>query len=60
MRKIEAAMVMAVRDQIEGGHKPWRSGNTVVRNVLDADLGKVVVVELHGYLIQIHIILLIL
>ena len=51
MRKIEAAMVMAVRDAINGNHKPWRSGNTVVRNVHDADLGKVVVVELHGNVI---------
>ena len=48
MRKIEAAMVMAVKAAIEGEHKAWRCGNTVVRNVHDADLGKVVVVELHG------------
>ena len=51
MRKIEAQMVMAVKAAIEGEHKEWRNGNTVVRNVHDADLGKVVVVELHGNVI---------
>lgn len=51
MRKIEAQMVMAVKAAIEGEHKQWRNGNTVVRNVHDADLGKVVVVELHGNVI---------
>ena len=51
MRKIEAAMVMAVRAQLNGETKSWRSGNTVVRNVHDGDLGKVVVVELHGNVI---------
>jgi hypothetical protein len=30
MRKIEAAMVMAVRDAINGNEKTWRSGNTSV------------------------------
>ena len=28
MRKIEAAMVVAVRDAINGNDKTWRSGNT--------------------------------
>ena len=49
MRKIEAQMVMAVRDQLNGTRtKEWRSGNTCVRSVFDAQLGPVVVVELHG------------
>ena len=49
MRKIEAQMIMAVRDQLNGTRtKEWRSGNTCVRSVFDADLGSVVVVELHG------------
>ena len=48
MRKIEAQMVCAVKAQLEGATKPWRSGNTVVRNDHDSDLGNVVVVELHG------------
>ena len=49
MRKIEAAMIMAVRDQLNGTRtKEWRSGNTCVRSVHCADLGSVVVVELHG------------
>ena len=30
MRKIEAAMVMAARDAINGSEKSWRSGNTSV------------------------------
>jgi hypothetical protein len=30
MRKIEAAMVMAVRDAINGSEQRWRSGNTSV------------------------------
>ena len=49
MRKIEAQMVMAVRDQLSGIRtKEWRSGNTCVRSVHDAQLGPTVVVELHG------------
>ncbi len=49
MRKIEAQMVMAVRDQLNGTRtKEWRSGNTCVRSVHDAQLGPTVVVELHG------------
>ena len=49
MRKIEAQMIMAVRDQLNGIRtKEWRSGNTCVRSVFDAQLGPVVVVELHG------------
>ena len=30
MRKIEAQMVMAVRDQLSGSEKTWKSGNTEV------------------------------
>lgn len=30
MRKIEAQMIMAVRDQLNGSEKTWRSGNTEV------------------------------
>lgn len=30
MRKIEAQMVMAVRDQLSGSKRTWRSGNTEV------------------------------
>jgi hypothetical protein len=30
MRKIEAQMIMAVRDQLSGSEKTWRSGNTEV------------------------------
>lgn len=41
-------MVVAVKAAIEGKRKEWRSGNTVVRNDHDSDLGNVVVVELHG------------
>ena len=49
MRKIEAQMVMAVRDQLNGTRtKEWRSANTCVRSVHDAQLGPTVVVELHG------------
>jgi hypothetical protein len=49
MRKIEAQMIMAVRDQLNGtSTKEWRSANTCVRSVYDAQLGPTVVVELHG------------
>ena len=49
MRKIEAQMVIAVRDQINGTKtKEWRSDNTCVCSVHDAQLGPTVVVELHG------------
>ena len=49
MRKIEAQMIMAVRGHFSGTKtKEWRSGNTCVRSVHDAQLGPTVVVELHG------------
>ena len=49
MRKIEAQMIMAVRDQLNGTRtKEWQLGNTCVRSVHDAQLGPTVVVELHG------------
>ena len=49
MRKIEAQMVMAVRGHFTGTRtKEWRSANTCVRSVHDAQLGPTVVVELHG------------
>ena len=49
MRKIEAAMVMAVKAAIEGnGKRYWRNGNTDVELKHCPDLGQVVVVRLHG------------
>ena len=53
MRKIEAQMVMAVRDAINGSEKGWRCGNTSVRVEHEGIHGKAgyergVVVELHG------------
>ena len=51
MRKIELEMVAAVQAQLDGNTKQWRSGNTVVCNVHDADLGQLVIVELHDNVI---------
>ncbi len=53
MRKIEAQMVMAVRDQLSGSEKTWRSGNTEVstehRGVHGTfNYDRDVVVRLHG------------
>ena len=53
MRKIEAAMVMAVRDAINGSEKGWRSGNTSVDVEHEGIHGtpgyeRNVVVRLHG------------
>lgn len=53
MRKIEAAMINAVRDAINGNEKPWRSGNTrveVEHEGIHGTAGYVrsVVVLLHG------------
>ena len=54
MRKIEAQMVMAVRDQLNGSEKTWRSGNTEVRTEHEGIHGtfgsyaRFVVVRLHG------------
>ena len=53
MRKVEAQMVMAVRDAINGSEKGWRCGNTSVRVEHEGIHGKAyyrrsVVVELHG------------
>jgi hypothetical protein len=52
MRKIEAAMVLAVKAAIEGnGERYWRNGNTEVELKHCPDLGQVVVVSLHGNVI---------
>ena len=53
MRKIEAQMVMAVRDQLSGSEKTWRSGNTEVSTEHSGIHGtysycREVVVRLHG------------
>ena len=53
MRKIEAQMVMAVRDQLSGSEKTWRSGNTEVTTEHwgvhgTAGYYRNVVVRLHG------------
>ena len=53
MRKIEAQMVMAVRDAINGSEKAWRSGNTSVEVEHEGIRGtagyeRSVVVRLHG------------
>ena len=52
MRKIEAQMVMAVRDQLSGSEKTWRSGNTEVSTEHEGVHGtpgyyRFVVVRLH-------------
>jgi hypothetical protein len=56
MRKIEAQMVMAVRDQLSGSEKTWRSGNTEVTTEHSgvhgtADYCRRVVVRLHDNVI---------
>ena len=53
MRKIEAQMIMAVRDQLNGSEKTWRSGNTEVTTEHEGIAGtfsysRFVVVRLHG------------
>ena len=53
MRKIEAQMVMAVRDQLSGSEKTFRSGNTEVTTEHEGIHGtpgyyRFVVVRLHG------------
>ena len=53
MRKIEAQMIMAVRDQLSGSEKTWRSGNTEVSTEHEGVHGtpgyyRFVVVRLHG------------
>ena len=53
MRKIEAQMIMAVRDQLSGSEKTWKSGNTEVTTEHEGIHGtfnyyRFVVVRLHG------------
>ena len=54
MRKIEAKMVMAVRERLGADHADWKSGNTEVRTEFEGVQGtpgfeKNVCVYLHGY-----------
>jgi hypothetical protein len=53
MRKIEAQMIMAVRDQLNGSERTWRSGNTEVSTEHEGirntgSYSRDVVVRLHG------------